>query len=360
MSSFNVLARTVTIAPHDNADALEIAKIDGTDFTAVVRKGEYQTGDKVVYIPTQAVVPQPILEQMGLWGKERKGRTIGALAGPDGDRVKAIRLRGVLSEGLCYQPDGVQLNEGEDYGEQLGIVKWVPPLPAGSEAELISAPDLRTYTDIENIKYFTDVLKEGEEVVATEKIHGSCTLLALIDGEFFVSSKGRAGKGIALKREEDAHGRVSNWYWRAAEQNGIESLLRDIAAETGAREITLFGETFGSIVQDLSYGIDGDLAFRAFDLRLDGRYVDYDRFEQIVGVFCGLDICPVLYRGPFSREAVEAVAAGKETITGTESHVREGVIVRPVAERHDPLLGRVILKVINPDYLDRKGGTEYE
>ncbi|MYG14266.1 MAG: RNA ligase (ATP), partial [Gammaproteobacteria bacterium] len=40
-------------------------------------------------------------------------------------------------------------------------------------------------------------------------------------------------------------------------------------------------------------------------------------------------------------------------------HMREGVVVRPVAERESPGLGRVILKSVSGDYLTRKGGTEY-
>ncbi len=358
MSSFSVTARRVTVLPHGNADALEIAQVDGTEFVSVVRKGAFESGDLAVYIPEAAVVPQPVLEDLGLWGVERKGKIIGALAGPDGRRVKAIRLRGVLSQGLVHRPAGLDLAEGADYAEALGITKWEPPIPTSLSGEAVAVADLRSYTDIENIKNFPDALSDGEDVIMTEKLHGSCMICSLIDGEFRVSSKGLAGKGLALLPGEGPDGQAANAYWRAAQAAGVEAAVRGIAARSGASEVTVFGELLG--VQDLMYGqAKGQLGFRAFDVRLDGAYADHAHFEALMSQ-AGLDCCPVLYRGPFSRRAAEEAASGPETVTGSEAHIREGVVVRPAAERQDPALGRVILKCISPAYLLRHGGTEYE
>ena len=77
------------IEDHPNADALELAVIGG--YRAIVKLGDFKAGDLVVYIPEQSIVPQWLLERMGLEGR---------LAGKDKNRVKAIKLRGVLSQGL--------------------------------------------------------------------------------------------------------------------------------------------------------------------------------------------------------------------------------------------------------------------
>lgn len=350
MSSFHVLASRLEILEHTNADALELAKVGG--YLSVVRKGEFATGDLALYIPEAAIVPEAILRAMNLWDEEAgKGR----LAGKGGTRVKAVRLRGVLSQGLVYVPEGIELEEGEDYAEQLGITKWKPPVPASMDGEIYAVAELRSYTDLENIKKFPGVLRDGEDVIAVEKCHGSCTVLSFIDGELHVSSKGRAASGLALKEAK------SNVYHRAVEQYEIKDKLAGLAEKLGAREVTLFGETAGSGVQDLHYGAEpGEVRFYAFDLRVDGEYVDFDEFTEAVSE-TGLPLLPVLYRGPFSHEAIEAISAGKEQVSGKETHVREGVVVRPAAERFDNELGRVIVKSINPAYLLRKGdATEYE
>lgn len=64
---------------------------------------------------------------------------------------------------------------------------------------------------------------------------------------------------------------------------------------------------------------------------------------------------PLLYEGPFDREQVLALADGRETISGTNAHLREGVVIRPVVPRDAEEIGRVILKHIGAKYLTRSG-----
>ena len=123
MSSFEVAARSITLEPHPNADSIELAKIDGTEYTSIVRKdAQLHTGDVVLYIPEQAIVPPAILQSMGMWDYEKNK---GTLAGSQGNRVKAVRLRGVFSQGLIYVPYGrlENLELGRDYAVELGIEK---------------------------------------------------------------------------------------------------------------------------------------------------------------------------------------------------------------------------------------------
>ena len=68
---------------------------------------------------------------------------------------------------------------------------------------------------------------------------------------------------------------------------------------------------------------------------------------------------PVLYRGPFSQEALMAHITGRESVSGREANLREGVVITPALERTDPRIGRVVAKSVSEAYLLRKGGTEY-
>ena len=128
---------------------------------------------------------------------------------------------------------------------------------------------------------------------------------------------------------------------------GICELLRD-AVGRGAKQVILFGETFGR-VQSLRYGLANGLGFRAFDLLIDGKYVDFDEFAGFCRRF-GVEMVPHVYRGPFSLAKIRELSDGPSLVTGADN-IREGVVVKPATERLDPKLGRVILKYVGDTYL---------
>jgi RNA ligase (TIGR02306 family) len=134
--------------------------------------------------------------------------------------------------------------------------------------------------------------------------------------------------------------------------------LEGLGGAKGA--IMLFGETFGTGVQDLGYGAaKGEPIYFAFDMSIDGRYLDFDEFMKIC-TERDIPTANVLYRGSFGPECL-AYTKGKETISGKELHMREGIVIRPVKERYEHDIGRVLLKSVNEDYLLRGGeATEFE
>jgi RNA ligase (TIGR02306 family) len=360
MSTLRVTAEHLTIHPHPNADAIELAQVGL--YRAVVAKGAYTTGDFAIYIPEQAVLPAGLIEELGLTGR---------LAGQDEDRVKAIRLRGELSQGIVCRPEvleGVDLaaaaDAGEDFAERLGIAKWVPPVPVSMSGDVMSAADLMPWVDIENIARYPDIFEAGEPVVATEKIHGTACLYSLVvaTGEHLVSSKGFGGKYLSLVETG------ANLYWRAARTYRLPEVAAKVAAQYGARRVGIFGEVYGKGVQDLAYGADAGLAlgYAAFDVSIDVdgvvRWLDPAEMRAVLAdVAPDLPLVPELYAGPYDEALLLDLATGRETVSGTAAHIREGVVVRAASEhRNDVVGGRTIGKIVSADYLTRKGGTEYE
>jgi RNA ligase (TIGR02306 family) len=382
MSTFKVTVEKLEILPHPNADALELAKVG--EYRAVVAKGAYKTGDWALYIPEQAVLPPELLEEIGLTGK---------LAGKDKNRVKAIRLRGEISQGIVCRPKALpHLWRGEDFEDQewyektmqtigdtdfaedLGITKWVPPIPVGMAGEVEAAPNLLPWCEIENIKRYPAMFEPGEEVVATEKIHGTCFLLTYDaeEDQAWITSKGMGGKNLALKQSD------TNLYWRAAVKYNLPRLALSLADRYNAVRVGLYGEVFGKGVQDLHYGAaagsDSTLGFALFDAAIQpGLPGEVPRF--LGAEFFRLDVTaaawaasipvrtvPILYQGPYDYDMLAKLAEGKETVSGREFHLREGLVVRPAVEARSELTGgRKIAKFINPDYLVRGGDvTEYE
>jgi RNA ligase (TIGR02306 family) len=407
VSTFEVKVHRLIIEPHPNGDRIQIARLEGQDYQMIVGKDQFSTGDLAVYIPEAAVVPDWILEEMGLVGK---------LDGPQHNRVKAHKFRGVLSQGLAYRPqdvregqigtsraglltatgysDGktracirvvrpetavlgylaagecptyVNWEEGEEVGEALGISKYEPPIPAHFAGVWGPAPNHHAspggsiwqgYTHLENIKKFPHILVEGEPVVMTEKLHGT-SLQTLFDADadkLYVSSLGIARKGYTL--EEDPE----NVYWEIAHRYDLARKLADIALWQEASQVMLFGEIVG--VQDLKYGlVNGATALFVFDCLIKGHNTsraDWLSHDDLVGTCkrLGLPVAPVVYEGPFTRELLLQHTGGTTLVTGA-THIREGVVVRPLIEREESRFGRVVLKSISADYLTRKEGTEY-
>ena len=115
----------------------------------------------------------------------------------------------------------------------------------------------------------------------------------------------------------------------------------------------------------MAYGLgNGAKGFRAFDVAVDGKYLDHDKKVEAL-LRHGLEVVPLLYRGPFSWDVVEGHTYGPTTMCPPDASGRfggrEGCVITPVIERFHAGLGdtgRVILKSISADYLARKGGTD--
>ncbi|MEU9468802.1 RNA ligase (ATP) [Streptomyces avermitilis] len=355
MSTLRVTAEVLTVHTHPNADALELAQVGL--YRAVVAKGAYRTGETAVYIPEQSVLPAGLIEELGLTGR---------LAGSGSDRVKAVRLRGELSQGIVCRPKALAdvdlaraVADGTDFAERLGITKWVPPIPPTMSGEIESAPDLLRWVDIENIQRYPDIFTPGEPVVLTEKLHGTACLVTYVADEsrVHVSSKGFGAKSLALKEDP------RNLYWRAVHGHGVAQAAARLAERLGARRVGIFGEVYGAGVQDLTYGADGrrdTLGYAVFDVsaEIDGEVRWLDAADRLDGE---LPLVPRLYEGPYDIDRVLEIASGRETVSGRGLHLREGVVIRSATERRSPVTGgRAIAKAVSPAYLTRKGGTEYE
>ena len=92
------------------------------------------------------------------------------------------------------------VKEGDDVTAKLDITKYEPPIPGQMSGQVYSAGLERTVRyDIENYKAFPEVLRDGEPVVFTEKIHGTWCQIGVLPtsladathGPLVVSSKGR-------------------------------------------------------------------------------------------------------------------------------------------------------------------------
>ena len=356
MAGFDVVVRRLTsVESHPNADRLDLAVVDG--YRAVVPKDSYKPNDLIAYIPEAAVLPPELIERLGLTGR---------LAGAEFNRVHAVRLRGALSQGIVLHAEPHWV-EGQSVMEELGIVKYVPEIPEELLGSVYALEREEGLTfDVDDIKAWPNVFQDGEEVVFTEKVHGVFMSVSALPfdqgcddsehyvGRAWVSSKGLLSQRMAFKYAVDN----PNIYVRTTERLSLFAAAMALAYDSG-KIVHILGELFGMGVQDLHYGTKSGLPeYRVFAIVVDGQYLDEDELAATIESR-GLQRANVLYRGPFNAEVLAEFTNGKESISGRATHMREGVVITPVPERTDALLGRVCLKSVSEAYLLRKGGTEY-
>ncbi len=318
------------VTPHPNADTLDIVEVLG--WQCVTKRGQFKKEDRVVFFQPDTVLPKDVSDRFGVTQYLDKGR------------IKATRLRGEPSFGLIMPCECDDWRVGQNVAEHYGATKYEPPTReahrnAPGQGKFIPNPDhlprdpmFAEYTAINNLRHFPDLLGTGEPVVVTEKLHGTNSRIGMVDGQWMAGSHHvRRGEGDAL-------------YW--SPRRHVEKLIEALAKYH--RQVILFGEILGSDVQSLDYGYKGHEGYYAFDLMVDGRYLDYDVFEAYCWRY-GIPMAPYLYHGPFNLEKIREFSKGPTHLEA--GHLCEGVVVKPLIERTDPRVGRVVLKYVSDDFL---------
>lgn len=337
MSTHSVEVVEITnIQPHPNADRLELVQVG--NYTCVVEKGKWHVGDKAAYVEPDYVVPD-LPDYSFLLGRRRIG---------------AKRLRGVWSEGLLVAaPEGSGV--GENVMERLGITRWEPDSrpdgrggsrsysgpPLGVlESVPVAVKSIPKY-DLENLKKYRHLLKDGEPVYVTEKLHGTNARYVWHEDRLYCGSRTQWRKS-----------EPTNVYWETVKQHPwIEGWCK---AHPG---LVLWGEIFGD-VQDLNYGCaKGQYEFRVFDIFITGdesagfrpatAWMNDARLRTVPVILGGSEYHPEVMEFDFDK-LVEL--AEKDSAFGG---VMEGLVVQPVNDRYDPRIGRVKLKLVSRRYLSR-------
>jgi len=307
----------VALEPHSNADSLSLVMVG--DYQCVVKTDDWKDGDLAVYIPPDSVVPET--KEFEFLGKHR--------------RIKARKLRGEWSVGLLVPaPPGAVV--GDDLMEQLGIVHYEPPLHGKFSAggDNTSAPSgIFPKYDVHNFKKYSELFKDGEEVVATEKIHGANARYVCVNDVIYCGSR------QFWKKEDE-----NNLWWKAIErQEAMQAWLRH------NQGLCVYGEVFGQ-VQNLKYGSsNGQIYFAAFDIMSAGEWLSFDEARKVGHP---LPWVPLVYRGGFSKKLILELAERESNWPGAKHHL-EGVVVKPVKERIDRRIGRVQLKLVGNRYLSK-------
>jgi RNA ligase (TIGR02306 family) len=322
-----------SIDPIVGADAIEVATVGG--WKIVVKKGEFAVGDLAVYLEIDSWVPTELAPFLS------KGKDPREFEGVKGERLRTIRLRGQLSQGLLL-PLGIGvfdvnavLEEGTDVSELLNIQKWERPVPAQLAGQVRgNFPSLIPKTDQERVQNLaTEIgVAQGSSYEVTEKLEGSSMTCYLIDGEFGVCSR-----NLDLKRDEN------NSFWATAIADDIEAKMRVV---TGVGDFAIQGELIGPGIQDNIYKLS-KTEFHVFDVYtiVGGEYMKPIQRRSFVEQVLGLKHVPIIDASFVINTNVEgllAMAEGASVLNPAQE--REGIVFKQVN-------GGMTFKAISNTYL---------
>lgn len=315
------------IEKHPNADALGIVRVMG--YQCCVRLSDWKPGDLAAYIQPDTLVNVNRSEFAHL------KKTPNDLF----HRVRVIRLRGQLSQGLLVRaPDGAKV--GDDVAEILETQKYQPPETDGGD-DLPAPSGYAPVYDLESaMRYADSAFRLGELVHITEKIHGENARFTFRDDRMHYGSRTRW--------------KVQDSAWASALQHHPE--IREWCERNPGSIV--YGELYGR-VGGYPYDVPtGQRRIAVFDLWHPGSIGNQTGFIGATEArerWPELPWVPLLDVRPYAGLGDLLPLAEGPTVLGRGRHLREGIVIKPSgADRYDPEVGRVALKIVGNGFLERE------
>jgi RNA ligase (TIGR02306 family) len=283
------IRRIQEVKPIDGADVIEAVRVD--NWWVVAKKGEYPVDTLAVYCEIDSWIPNslaPFLTKPGHFPKEFQG--------VQGERLKTIKLKGQLSQGLLLPLSvAFELSSttevdilGVDVTEGLGILKWEPPQEFMAANAKGTFPSFIPKTDQERIQnisqaQFQKWIDEGVEFERSEKIDGSSMTVFIKDGVVGVCSR-----NLELKEDE------GNTFWKTAHSSGAVKALLESCKPVWYVDLAIQGELIGPGIQGNSYGLT-DFEFLVYDVFniSNNQYLSPHLVRELAAEF-GLKTVPII------------------------------------------------------------------
>jgi RNA ligase (TIGR02306 family) len=307
------------ILPIEGADAIELAVVNG--WRVVVGKDVgHKAGDHVIYCEIDSFLP--VREEFEFL---RKSSYKKMADGTEGFRLRTIKLRGQVSQGLIipisiFGDFSWTAYEGLNVTHKLGITKWDPPMPA--ELSGIAKghfPSFLRKTDEERIqnltKEYTDWVDNDLDFYITEKLDGSSATFFLNNNEFGVCSR-----NLELLETE------GNTFWKVARDLNLEEKLK-----TYNKNLCIQGELIGEGIQGNPYKIKGQTVrfYNIFDIDTQ-EYYGLPMFLATMEHALKLETVPILTnlttKLPKTVDEILTFADSKSVLN--PAFDREGIVVR--------------------------------
>jgi RNA ligase (TIGR02306 family) len=291
----------------------------------------------VVYFEVDSFLPEDeryeFLRKSSFRDNENNGR---------GFRIKTMKLRGALSQGLIlplasFPELDNTVAEGSDVTELLGIKKWYIPevatgsgiiigdrpsgIPASDEIRVQSAPEL-----IESLT--------GRPYYISTKMDGTSCIVYCIDGKV-----GCCSRNYEIRDDPDA------LYWQPVYRYDLKERLRALG-----RDVVLTGELCGPGIQKNKLRLAA-YEWYVFDWR-EWKAVEYASLETMLAECAALAVPTVPIEETGSSFAYDLDGLLERAKGSYPSGLRkEGIVVRLAENPHE-----ISFKVLNNDMLLKEKG----
>lgn len=344
------------VLPIEKADRLEQAVIGG--WHVVVAKGQFKKGDKCLYIEIDSAIPSEdkrfeFLHERCLKRWMNHGELILETV-----RIKTIKLRGVISQGLAMPLDEfpelkdnslgddvteiLKIQHYDDLAEKCGRIQGVCKIAGNAKGNFpVYITDKSDEERIQNLSEYFDGRFEEEEFEVTEKFDGSSATYIYApnirkDDPFFVCSR-----NLELKDEE------GNLYWNISRKYDILAKLKKYSEDNGNIDIAIQGEIVGPGVNSNrdQYEDHEFRVFRMFDATNRKHISPKERQSAVLNM--GLLHVKVIKNNFKAFKELKTMEGFLEFVKGKtdRGHEREGMVFKSVNN------GEIHFKVINNDYL---------
>jgi hypothetical protein len=345
------IQKIVNLSPIEGADLIEKATVLGWE--VVVKKGEYQVGELCSYIQIDTIVPElPEYEFL----RERKFR------------VRTIRLRKQISQGLIIPPPKGNWNEGNDVTDILGIKKYEKPDNNPERYEKPRIPkawykkfiyvfkynflykffpklqrlsrslfpkDLVSITDEERVQNIPKILEQykGKLFVVSYKLDGSS--ITIIHSKALGKSKYRI-----CSRRFELHDKKNDWY-RVFEETSFKDEIQKLVQLFGANDIIVQGEAIGKFNGN-HHGLAKD-EIRLFNIYVNGKRINQKNFIDVCANN-NIPHCPLFSEIILNHSLAEILKMSEIKDVLNPKVDAEGLVWRCVEDNTS-------FKVINNNYL---------
>lgn len=331
------IQKIIALEPIEGADAIEKATVLGWEM--VVKKGEFKVGELCIYCEIDSILPEkPEFEFLR----------------PRNFRIRTIRLRGQISQGICFPlsflPSDFEINEGSDCTEILEIEKYETPIPASLAGVMKGGfPSFIPKTDETRVQVLQDLLDKykGEKCYVSEKLDGASATFYWKDGEFGVCSR-----NIELIEDPE------NTFWKVAIKLGLKEKMASLG-----RNMALQGELVGEGIQGNKLNIKAQTVFffNAFDISAS-CFLSFIDFKQLIEKL-NLQTIPILEENYILENNISVLVQKANIRSSIHSETwAEGIVIRPYEEINDKNFsrdlssnGRISFKAINPEFLLKYG-----
>jgi RNA ligase (TIGR02306 family) len=225
------------IRPIEGADAIEVAVLGG--WKVVVKRGEYKPGDLAVYCEIDCWIPTEIAPFLS------KGKEPRVYEGIKGEKLRTVKLRGQISQGLLLPMDvvdNITVTVGDDVSAHLGIIKWEPVLPANMAGQVKGLfPSFIRKTDQERCQ---NIIEE----IFVENKDARYEVTIKLDGSSVTTYKYQADTGVCSRNLE----------LKISEENKDNSLVKMFQGSMLEAVLQKMGENIAIQGELMGPGIQGN------------------------------------------------------------------------------------------------------